>query len=260
MISGTSAGGLNAVLIGQGDLSKAIRIWQDLKPEEVIRIDPAKVARILIRLSSEILKMVVLKKSSRAVRLGKEISRVLGKLLHQQAVIKYLLGEGILSTDPLKQLIRNNIDFKRFPDTPEIHITAVRNHPLFIFEDRSYFQFNARHPELMERILMATSAIPILFPNTDIGNIKYSDGGVPRFGDNSPIYPLHSRSCNRIYIVHLSPGARTDIERYPNTEIIDISPDVKLGGILNFSGDHASYLMELGYSNAKSTLQKVRQL
>lgn len=104
--------------------------------------------------------------------------------------------------------------------------------------------------------MIATSAIPLIFPNSNIGSVSYSDGGIPKIGDNSPIFPIYLRGCDEFFVVHNRKGIKTDKNKYKRSKIIDISPSKDLGGMLRFNGDVSKKLIELGYKDAKTLLSK----
>lgn len=242
-ISGTSAGGLNAALIASGDLDKAIGLWTNLKPGAVREIDQKRALKILYQISTEIAKAFLLKKISKKI--------LMAVLLGSKQILSVFIEEGIFSIEPLRELIRNNIDLRKLPKHPTIFLTVVKNHPLFFFGDKQYINFTYSHNSIKERLLLATSAIPLVFPNCEIGNVQYSDGGIPKLGDNSPVDPLYIRDCQTLIIVHTHPRGKTNKKNYSRSEIIDISPKDDLGSFLKFDGKSAKRLIDLGYRDAK---------
>ncbi len=109
----------------------------------------------------------------------------------------------LMETEPLRQLILERLDFKRLrtADT-EIVITAVN-----IL--KSHLKFFNNSVIDIEHV-MASSAIPVLFPWQYIDGEPYWDGGVMA---NTPILPALERGVKEIIVVLLSPvgGARLDL-------------------------------------------------
>ena len=253
-VSGTSAGALNASLICQNEFEKANQIWCDLTTSKVVRLDPVSVAKMLASILTEMLKFLLLKRNAKNSRLIREIVRNCAIFVECRNVLSLFLENGIVSTQPLISLLDNNIDYENFPKKPEMFITTIRDHPIFLFEDLKYINFTDCHPLVKRKLLIATSAIPFLFPSSNIGNIHYSDGGIPRVGDNSPIYPLYEKGCKSFFVIHLKPDGKTDKETYPNCKIIDIAPSENLGSTLSLNSKHH---IELGYNDAKNKLNNL---
>lgn len=110
----------------------------------------------------------------------------------------YLTRKGfvpIMDTDPLKNLLLQHFDLAKLRRSPvEIIITAVN-----IITSQLKF-FNNKVIDI-EHVL-ASSAIPILFPWQYIDGVPYWDGGVMA---NTPILPALERGVKEIIVVLLSP-------------------------------------------------------
>lgn len=61
--------------------------------------------------------------------------------------------------------------------------------------------------------MYATSAVPLIYDSA-------LDGGIV---DNVPIQPVYGEGCDVIIVVKLSVDSYIDIEKYPNTKIIEIN-------------------------------------
>ncbi|WP_368502214.1 patatin-like phospholipase family protein [uncultured Clostridium sp.] len=83
-----------------------------------------------------------------------------------------------------------------------------------------YFKFNENSTEDIKNILYATSAVPLIYDSAIINNVSYLDGGIV---DNVPIQPVYGEGCDVIIVVKLSVDSYIDIEKYPNTKIIEIN-------------------------------------
>lgn len=116
-------------------------------------------------------------------------------------------------------------------------------------------------PGYKRKILLASSAMPSIFPMVEIDGSHYTDGGAN--GDNIPILPVYENKVPIIIVVRLSqkeiPGT------WPDARIIEIASDQPLGGMLSgtldFSQEGARRRFELGYYGAKEQLfELARQL
>ena len=118
--------------------------------------------------------------------------------------------------------------------------------------------------------LMASSAMPILFPWQSIGGELYWDGGVMA---NSPLFIALEKKVEEIIVVLLSPvghrqlpppaSLRDGLERVfegtgtrPQPKISGVAPTHMLGfaSLLNFSARQVKRLIHAGYHNARRQL------
>ena len=86
---------------------------------------------------------------------------------------------------------------------------------------KEYFKLNNLPTSKIKDILLASSAIPVVFPPQSIDGKKYIDGGLPHpYGDNTPTIKVYEEGCSIIFVVHLDPQDRTDTSLYPKAKII----------------------------------------
>lgn len=100
-----------------------------------------------------------------------------------------------VDTSPLRDLLYEKLDFQALNASDQkVVITAVNilNAELAFFEN----------PELRIEHILASSAIPLLFPWQLIGGVPHWDGGVMA---NTPILPAISKGAEEIIVVLLSP-------------------------------------------------------
>jgi NTE family protein len=184
----------------------------------------------------------------------------------------------LLDTKPLQKVLHDNLDFTALKKSKtKIIITAVNmltGHPEF---------FNQSQIQL-EHIL-ASSAMPLLFPWQEINGEPYWDGGVMV---NTPIAPALDFGADEIIVVLLSPVSHKKLAQ-PDTvlkagehlfehflagsyqanlmnskvqdnlrpKIITLAPSKMLGfkSLLNFSKAQANQLVEEGYNTAGRDLK-----
>lgn len=85
----------------------------------------------------------------------------------------FFLRSGLLDTKPLQQYLEEKIDLRRLRSTDRLlHIGAMD------VDKGEYRSFNQTHPNVI-KCIMASSAIPGIFPTVDIDNNgdNYVDGG-----------------------------------------------------------------------------------
>ena len=234
-ISGTSVGGLNSCLFALDEYNLAETIWTQKIQDKILSIDI-------------------------------DIKEICGKIALQFGIQNFVPGASIISFFTMlstrgyfsrKGLIEiideyinlNELSKMEFP----IYATCVE---LPLFETR-YFKLNGYDTETIKKILLATSAIPIIFPKEEIEGKYYYDGGIK---DNSPITPLYEEGCTDIIVIHLKADEILN-DRREGVNIYEICPQEDLGnffkGTLDFSTEGAYRRIEQGYRDAKEILSPV---
>lgn len=111
-------------------------------------------------------------------------------------------------------------------------------------------------PNYRRLLLLASAALPGVYPPVKINGEKFVDGGAN--GDNSPVHPLLQHKPSVILVVHLSSGDNAYSGQGLPTEVIDLYPSKDLGGFLtgtiDFSAHSAAWRRELGYRDAMKAL------
>lgn len=101
------------------------------------------------------------------------------------------------------------------------------------------------------QILLASSALPGVFPPVVVDGERYIDGGAN--GDNVPVYPLTLEGISTVLVVHLSREEPAAAPQFPEIEVIDLFPSENLGGFLSgtvaFSPDGARRRINIGYQD-----------
>ncbi|MDM8514640.1 patatin-like phospholipase family protein [Desulfobacterales bacterium HSG16] len=202
------------------------------------------------------------------------------KLTVRRFLLSFLSGrkfEHLSDTGPLRKMLEDNIDVNELRKSDiEIIISAVN----MATSELQYFN----HRMLTLEHIMASSAMPMLFPWQDIEGVPYWDGGVMA---NIPIGPALERKPKLIIVALLSPvgAVRQPVPRthhqvaelifehfligsyqvYPknliskDTKIAYVAPSQMLGirSMINFSKGQAKRLLEEGYTNARRQLKGI---
>lgn len=106
----------------------------------------------------------------------------------------------ILKNDFQKSFISRHLDYARLKKSDtELIVSAVclQTGEIELFSSRK-FSSN----DMLSRALLATSAIPGIFPPVTIKKKQYVDGGLLM---NTPLEPLLHKNLDRIIIIHMSP-------------------------------------------------------
>ena len=256
-VSGTSVGALNAALFTGSSYEQAEKLWLNIDQSKILspkKIQPEDIADWLIK--NGITATVVARSAGKIVSAGiVTVSKLNDMLLTRTK------GDYLFSRDGLSEMIEEslNIDMLNNNDIP-CFVTCVRCSDLKI----ERFKLNEYLYDDVRIILLASSAIPIIFPNEIFDGENYCDGGIPLVGDNTPIQPVYDTGIDNIIVVHLNRETIIDKSQYPSSNIIEIVPSIDLGnavnGTLDFSPSGAKQRIDVGYEDAKKILQPMLEM
>lgn len=172
---------------------------------------------------------------------------------------------GVFSRQGLKELLKD-IPLKKIADSEiDIYVTALE-----IDTGIEYIHLNKLNVHEMIDVLLAASAMPVLYDVVEFKNKKYIDGGITEYG-NTPIEPLYNKGLRDIYIVplnhnfnlfHLHRGVDSvNIYNYfTDCNFTVINPLHDLGGMiegtLNFTQTSIRSRMISGYTDSNIKLNK----
>lgn len=252
-VSGTSVGALNAALFVGSSYEIAENLWLNIEPKKILsprEVNPEDIIRFLTSAGISL-----------AGPLGRASSLILAETMQgvdviAQLLLKRIRSDYMFSRSGIIDLINDGLDFP-FLQNSDIpcFATCLRCPSLNI----ERFKLNELDSDGIIKVLLASSAIPIIFPNEEFEGNKYCDGGVPIVGDNIPIDPIYDTGVEHIFVVHLSQDVVIDKAKYPNSTIVELVPGIDLGnaltGTLDFTPDGSAKRIEQGYDDAKRTLQ-----
>lgn len=257
-VSGTSVGALNAALFAGSSYDLAEELWLNIEPEKILsprKVSPEEMIRWLTNnglvLSAPLMKGIGLAASG-AVMGVEKIAHVL---------LTRMRTDYLFSRDGLISLIKDGVNFNLLRDGEiPCYATCLR----FPAMQVERFKLNNYSPREVTQLLLASSAIPVIFPNVEFEGATYCDGGIPVVGDNVPIQPVYDMGVDYIFVIHLSRETMTDKSKYPNSKIIEIVPSEDLGnaltGTLDFTPDGSSRRLQLGYSDAEKILKPMIEM
>lgn len=161
--------------------------------------------------------------------------------------------EGFVSREGLLNIIDNYINREKLlNDTRPMYATLSRQVGEASNNSVSeYIKINQCPYEELKQVLLASSALPIVYEAVKIGDNIYRDGGIT---DNLPIKPLYEEGIRDFILMLLSPNTKIPYEKYPDANFYEFRPTRDLGdiisGALDFSSKGAFVRMELGYADA----------
>lgn len=234
-ISGTSVGALNAVSFLQGDYDLAEKIWLNISHEKILKLD--------------------------VVKWLQSISSSLGSIMNKSVIETFLrtkISNGIFSREGLLQIINQYINLNVVSSSYiKCYITCCHLPSL----KPIYFDISGESSKRIKKILLATSALPLIFDTETIDDENYIDGGVV---DNVPITPLYNDGYRTFLVIHLSRESVIDTRKFPDSKIIQIVPKLHQGalfdGTLDFNSSNARIRIIQGYEDTKRVLQPLYEL
>ena len=248
-VSGTSVGALNAALFVGSDYETAENMWLSISQDKILSPREITSEDILKGCSGIDFRNPKLKKNFFVKTVAGIVSSPFG-LAH--SLLTRIRGEYFFSREGIINMMNECLDFTQI---------STSNTPCFVtcFSCDSFsverFLINDYTDNEIITLLLATSAIPIIFPSEEFHGSKYYDGGI---GDNVPVQPIYDTGVEYIIVVHLSRDSFVDRSKYPNATIIEIVPSEDLGnmltGTLDFSADGAASRMALGYEDIKKIM------
>ncbi len=161
--------------------------------------------------------------------------------------------EGLVSRKGLTDILDNYIDMeviRKNERTLYVNATDFGKSDTDNGTSR-YFLLNYKASEEIKKILLASSAMPVIYSPVMIGNNVFRDGGIT---DNLPIEPLYIEGIRHFIVVGLSTETEINYERYSDAEFLFIKPEKSIGefwnGTLDFTSKGAKIRMEIGYMDA----------
>lgn len=242
--SGASIGAINIALAQVITIDQMIDIWLNTDIEEVLENEYMKTSN-----NFEYLKSIVNNKTIE--KLGFFSRKGLLNMFKKIHIYKI--------RDSYKNTFVSMVDISDIPkDGREINIIKSWLAGRKIGKTK-YSYLNKQNINNIYKILLASSAIPLIFKPVEIDDRLYIDGGL---NENLPITPIYQRGYTDIIVIPCNKINKTKLQnQYPNADIKIIQPSKYLGniwsGTLNFSNNKIKKLIALGYND---TLLKINNL
>lgn len=176
-------------------------------------------------------------------------------------------GNGIFSREGLERIL-GTLPLERLSDCgTEVYVNV------FSVDDArtEWRRLNGLPVDGVKELLLATTALPVIYGRQKVGGREYFDGGVDTLGDgNVPVAPLYENGYRNILVSSLdhyfSFGPNSSLlkgqsapKKYPDADITVLVPLEDLGdfisGTLNFSPSAIGSRMIMGYSDTKKQLK-----
>ncbi len=257
VVSGTSVGALNAALFVGGTYEVAEDLWLNIEPSTILSPKKIKADDVMRWFAS----MGVSMSGPLTGALGRASSKVIATMATgieavAQSVLIRVRSDHLFSRDGLIAMIDDGVSEVALHNSDIPCYVTCLGLPWLGVER---FKVNDYCKEDVIKLLLASSAIPVIFPYEEFNGKKYCDGGLPVVGDNIPVQPVYDTGVENIIVVHLRQDAVIDKEMYPGARILEIVPSVDLGnaltGTLDFTPEGSKRRMQQGYVDVKKALQ-----
>lgn len=196
VITGTSAGSINSAFLAAGyddmeaTINDLIKLWSEIHADQIFKIDSFSLIKMGLKWLFEL---------------------TTGSLFVKRKTVRALLD-----TSPLEELIKTHIKFDNIVTSvnkgnlkgfalkaanystgiSETFITAPDTVNLWSRQGRQ-----ARREPPNYRHIMASTAIPIIFPPVKIGNYYYGDGSLRNY---TPLNPAIKLGAEKIFVIAAS--------------------------------------------------------
>ncbi len=244
IISGISVGAINAALFADKDAFEARRLWMNIKPSDIMKINAHRIGDIIYDL----------------IKTHKRF----------RDRIAYLFSsEGYFSREGLERLLDTYLNYDRIANSDKkiyavcADVSGKSNSEVLLSTlgipvgKSEYIALNGANAGKIKKILMASSSIPFVFDRTDINKTGYYDGGI---SEGVPITPVYREKCDVIYVIPLDKKQVIEGEDYPGTKIINICLNENYRSViprsLNFSQELISKRIEMGYKDGMRILRE----
>jgi NTE family protein len=268
IIAGTSIGALNGAIIAANDNFKAgverlNELWAELGDTPILKFNPETIVEI-----AELAHHAFVPTIYHCLKAYSASNKVLGD------------GFAFLDPTPIEKLLKKSLDVEALRQGTELWVTAFPslNLPLInynlilnfvrakIGQDVHWFCVqDYPDTEAIYNILLASAALPMIFPSRSVDGKQYVDGGLAA---HVPIQGLIDQGCTHIVIIHLRNGDIWNRHNYPNQTILEIRPQqiinksnsALFGSVQTFTDFSLARITDLrqrGYQDAKRCLEAV---
>jgi NTE family protein len=229
IISGSSIGTMNALLFLSASPEQTIKLWKDIKKEDVLT-EEKHLANFNELFSKD-----------------NTIWNILA-ILGIQALNMFIYGA--FNREKQKEILYQIIDWNNIQKKKtKIYAACSRIvNPLKL--EAEYIEINLADRNKAIKVVMASSAIPVIYPAELINGSFYYDGG---WTDNIPIKPLVQKGCGKIIVIHLKKPDKGILDQYNN--VYRLIPSQSLGESLTFSKEQIEKNIQLGYQDMQNFLK-----
>ncbi|MCR5102047.1 MAG: patatin-like phospholipase family protein [Butyrivibrio sp.] len=250
-IAGNSVGALNSLLFLQGDLDKAIDIWNNVTKNDLLQFSGA---------SSDEDRKSRNKRTHDNKNWNEKMNSFIDDLRKNVSIkvadnnVLQLIDKSIYDWD---SILNPQGKITYICKSMRAWISFINHNGKFdpewnrpIYEPLIYLT-----REQLEAEVLASASMPIIYKKQSINNTSFVDGSLT---DNVPYMPLVKAGYKKIIVVHLDTKNRSPLNLEPKGDsmLYHIYPSDSLHSILRISKVLTKGRMDLGYNDAKNILRK----
>jgi predicted acylesterase/phospholipase RssA len=221
MVSGASIGALNGGILASAPsfstgVERVEQIWEDLAKKSPVMPDYTAYVCMLLSLLPSPLEHIA------AEVAGKKDLALLSDSPLKKLMAKYLDLDGLETGLPfyvsafksqgvLQDIVHILLAEGKIKDTPPSEIFHVQGLPRKEWEET----------------LLASAALPGIYPSRNVQGSGYTDGGTggwKTMQGTTPVQPLIDAGCKRIIVTHLDDNTTWQRDNFPGVDIIEIRP------------------------------------
>lgn len=154
------------------------------------------------------------------------------------------------SRDELLEKIKKYIDFDKLKNSKYTIYNTICKVEQGKDPVAEYRKIQDYDVDKIKSILLASTALPLIYEAVEIDGAYYRDGGIC---DNVPIKPLYDAGIRQFIVIGLAYGKSLDTSKWPDANFISIYPSHDIGnlidGTLNFSKKSIEFRELLGYKD-----------
>ncbi len=254
-VAGTSIGALNGALFCMGNLSAAQKVWSAISPELILTEQDIHLCCACLPQYND---STFTDGWFSNAGLKKLIDGAVDPRILKNGVRDFYVTAAKLQKYPcfynfVKRHSEDNI-FMRIVSLIAIRFFKYQTVPV-------YFDIRKQNTGLIPNILLASSAIPLIFPDITIEGDTYIDGGIE---DNVPIAPLYQKGIRKYIVITMEERDKTCTKCFPDAQIIHINLEESalqnFTGTLDFNPQNAKKRMEQGYQDGMRNIAQIREL
>lgn len=225
-ISGTSVGALNSVLFSCTTLQEAEDIWLSITQDDLTPVN-----------------WDTMRKGAEA--LLKIMAGAAARSLNAPMLVKELVslsGGSVFTQQKLSEIVKRVLE-RKLPENRIVFSCVARQSlqmqvepPLELaigqFHNADYYCLNYRNSWDIERLVMASAALPLVYDPVRIHHFLYRDGGCR---DNTPYMPLVKSGFKKIIVVHLAERSQDQktIEMAGNSILYHVYPTLHVKQVID---------------------------
>ena len=209
-------------------------------------------------------------------------SGLFDKLLPLFRIIFPGLGAGLLSRQPLDDLLDTWLDSHQLAAGPPFHVSVYRSQGALVDVLRvllaesgvvdtprsEFVHLQSQPPDLQREYVLSSAAVPFLYEAGQTDEGHFADGGIggrKHQQGNTPVDPLAEAGCDIVIVSHLRKGTLWTRDRYPNLQVVELRPRNAIGrglikDFLERDPDVIGAWLQQGYKDAKVQLERLIEI